>query len=109
MRSYRLRTTVVAGLIAASVSGLAAEPAAARPCSDRHPVFVDGVQWIVYAEGRVKCRFARRWSRRLIRGEDGPDGWTCKRRRQWCYRGDTYIDRYGNRRYHHLFGWHGAD
>lgn len=88
--------------------------AAARPCSDRVPVIVAGVQWIVYtgdsaAERReIPCSKARRIAKRKLRG-NGTAGWKCSARLQRCVRGGTYVDDFGHRQWRFLVGWHGAD
>jgi hypothetical protein len=88
--------------------------AAARPCSDYTPVFVSGVQWIVYTgDGdweleNLSCKKARAIAKRAMRTGRVP-GWKCSRRMQRCVRGGTYIDEYGHRQWRYLVGWHVAD
>ena len=106
----------VALLLAVSAIALiVATPASARPCSDRTPVIVEGVQWIVYtgdsaAERReIPCAKARRIAKRMLRREQGTPGWRCSSRRHRCVRGGTYVDDYGHRQWRFLVGWHLAD
>lgn len=88
--------------------------ASARPCSDRVPVIVAGVQWIVYtgdstAERReIPCSKARRIAKRKLRGAN-TTGWKCNASLQRCVRGGTYVDDSGHRRWRFLVGWHLAD
>jgi len=88
--------------------------ASARPCSDRVPVIVKGVQWIVFTgdsareRREIPCAKARRIAKRKLRGRDTP-GWRCSTRLQRCVRGGTVVDANGNRRWRFLVGWHGAD
>ena len=109
-----LRLAVCATLAFALI---APATASARPCSDRVPVIVDGVQWIVYTgdsaleRREISCAKARRIAKRVIRTGEGPKGWNCKntRRIKRCVRGGTYIDEWGNRQWRYLIGWHAAD
>jgi hypothetical protein len=95
---------------------LCAWPAAApaRPCSDRVPVVVAGVQWLAYTgdsareRREIPCAKARRIAKRKLRGRGTP-GWNCSARLQRCVRGGTYVDAYGNRLWRFLVGWHRAD
>jgi len=88
--------------------------ASARPCSDRVPVIVAGVQWIVFTgdsareRREIPCAKARRIAKRKLRGRDTP-GWRCNARLQRCVRGGTVVDASGNRRWRFLVGWHRAD
>jgi hypothetical protein len=99
--------------VAASL--LLAAPAAARPCSDRVPVVVDGVEWTVFTgdsarERRdIPCAAARRIAARMLRSGRATPGWRCSARRQRCVRGGTYVDEFGNRLPRYLVGWHRAD
>ena len=88
--------------------------ASARPCSDRVPVIVEDVQWIVYTgdsareRREIPCSKARRIAKRKLRGRGTP-GWNCSARLHRCVRGGTYVDAHGNRRWRFLVGWHHAD
>ncbi len=103
-------TAVVLGLLLPA-------SAHARPCSDTHPVLVDGKQWIVYTgdsarERRdIPCRKARRIARRYIRDRVAPPNWRCKHtlRVKRCVKGGTYVDQFGFERPRYLIGWHAAD
>jgi hypothetical protein len=107
-----LVATVV--LLVLALSGSLPSSASARPCSDRVPVIVAGVQWIVYTgdsarERRaIPCAKARRIAKRKLRGRGTP-GWNCSASRQRCVRGGTYVDDSGNRLWRYLVGWHRAD
>ena len=95
---------------------LCALPAAAsaRPCSDRVPVIVKDVQWIVYTgdtareRREIPCSKARRIAKRKLRGRGTP-GWNCSARLHRCVRGGTFVDAHGNRLWRFLVGWHHAD
>lgn len=39
---------------------------------------VNGKPYRVKAH-RTKCRFARNWSKKVLRGKGGPAGWSCRR------------------------------
>lgn len=39
---------------------------------------VDGKRYRVKSH-RTACDFARKWSKRVLRGASGPDGWSCQR------------------------------
>ena len=88
--------------------------ASARPCSDRVPVIVKGVQWIVFTgdsareRREIPCAKARRIAKRKLRGRNTP-GWRCNARLQRCVRGGTFVDANGNRLWRFLVGWHRAD
>jgi hypothetical protein len=64
-----------------------------------------GRTYILYKQ-RVKCRFARRWVKRLHRTKEGPPGWKCSSGSN--YRTGGYCERRseGGKR---LFGWHPGD
>lgn len=100
----------------AAALALAAAPAAeARPCSDRVPVVVDGTPWIVYTGDSARelrdipCSEARTIARRMIARGEKTAGWSCSAKRARCARGGRVTDRYGNRQWRYLVGWHRAD
>jgi hypothetical protein len=103
--------------IAAACVLLLPAAAEARPCSDRVPVFANGVQWIVYTgdsareRREIPCAMARRIARRYIESRKEPRGWNCRHTRavKRCVRGGTYVDDYGYRQWRYLIGWHRAD
>jgi hypothetical protein len=93
--------------LALAVAALAPASAAARPCSDNHPVVVRGVHWIVYTGDSARekrdlpCRKARRIARRYIADRVEPSGWNCRHTRA--------VKRCVHRAPRYLVGWHRAD
>ena len=108
------KVLLTCGALLLLVSWVFPSAASARPCSDRVPVIVAGVQWIVFTgdsareRREISCAKARRIAKRKLRGRGTP-GWNCSARLQRCVRGGTFVDEFGNRRWRFLVGWHRAD
>jgi hypothetical protein len=86
---------------ATAAGGGSGAVATAAGCST---VSYGGHAYVLYRHGAVKCRFARRWVKRLHRsgGARKPKGWTCSSGTGYSTGGSCHK---GKR----LFGWHPGD
>jgi hypothetical protein len=101
--------TIAAALACIAAIALGARPATAADGAPEarvaacNTVSYDGRSYVLFRE-RVRCRFARRWVRRLHNsaGENKPDGWRCTSGSRYrtggnCTKGER------------AFGWHPGD
>lgn len=69
-------SVVLFALLFFAIAASAPSVVHAKGCRD---IQVAGTTYVVGGAG-APCRFMRSWSKRLIRGSDGPTGWSCNRR-----------------------------
>jgi hypothetical protein len=83
MRIRRMLPLVLVAMVLPLGVPSAAE---ARQCG---VIRADGLKYEVAGHDNLRCRFMRKWSRRVARGEGHPRGWRCSRawRSGGCQRG----------------------
>jgi hypothetical protein len=82
----RIRRVLPLALVALGLTLGMPTAAEARQCGE---VKADGRKYEVSGSDNVRCRFMRKWSRRVARDEGHPRGWDCNRgwRSGGCTRG----------------------
>jgi hypothetical protein len=101
----RLLTLLVCtAAVAAPAGGAAAAPDAEATAAACNSVRYDGRSYVLYRQGAVRCKFARKWVRRLHRseGRNEPAGWTCSS-------GSNFRTGGGCTKGRKAFGWHPGD
>jgi hypothetical protein len=97
-----LCTAAIAAVPAGQATAASAGPeATAAACNS---VRYDGRSYVLYRQGAVRCKFARKWVRRLHRseGRNEPRGWTCSS-------GSNFRTGGGCTKGRKAFGWHPGD
>jgi hypothetical protein len=100
MKKLTLLLCVAAVAMPAGEAAAASDATAAACNSVRY----DGRSYVMYRQGAVRCKFARKWVRRLHRseGQNEPSGWTCSS-------GSNFRTGGGCTKGRKAFGWHPGD
>jgi len=88
-----MRRTVPLALAAVALALGMPSAAEARQCGT---VKAEGSKYAVSGSDNVGCRFMRKWSRRVVRGDGHPRKWKCERGAfsGGCHRGEGFTRKF---------------